>query len=187
MSNSNQPPTPAGNPPASPQTLDAQDKIARLRAIADEFVGDTDIRPLTKAERRLASATSVEFMEKAAIFSDAAPNVGVTLSANSAAMRDAAASKLAGGGVIDEARAGAKRMEAASLRNYYEAAKTARGVYRVAKGYVTTDSGNAVTPHVEEMKRALQKKRPKKAATPAEPPAPVPAAQEGADSPPKAK
>jgi hypothetical protein len=37
-----------------------------------------------------------DFMEKAAIFSDAAPNVGVALSANSAAMRDAAASKLAG-------------------------------------------------------------------------------------------
>jgi hypothetical protein len=170
MSNSNQPSTPStGIPPVNQQTLDAQDKIARLRAIADEFVGDTDLTPLTPAQRQLALKTSVEFLEKTAIFSEAAPNVGVALSVNTAALRDASASRLAKGGVIDEARAGAKRMEAAMLRAHYEATKIARGVYRVAKGYVTTDPGDAVAPHVQEMKRTLQRpKRAKKAAKPAE-------------------
>jgi hypothetical protein len=176
------PPTgtpPAGTPVASPQTLDAQDKIARLRAIADDIPDEAQPKPLTTAERQLASRTPIVFVEKAAVFAEAAPNIGVALSVDTAALRDAIASDLAYGGVVDETRTLTSRMEAANIRKKLKAVKVARGIYRVAKGYVTTDLGNAVTPHVDEMKRALQRppKRTKKKAAPTEPPpaAPPPA------------
>jgi|GEM_PF-901207 hypothetical protein len=173
------PPTatpPAGTPAASPQTLDAQDKIARLRAIANDFPDEVEPKPLTTAERQLASRTPIVFVEKAAVFAEAAPNIGVALSVDTAALRDAIASDLAFGGVVGETRTLTSRMEAANIRKKLKAVKVARGIYRVAKGYVTTDLGNAVTPHVDEMKRALQKppKRTKKKATPPEPPPAVP-------------
>jgi hypothetical protein len=167
--------TPAtGAPAASPQTLDAQDKIARLRAIANDFPDDVEPKPLTPAERQLASRTSIVFVEKAAVFAEAAPNIGVALSVDTAALRDAIASDLAYGGVVDETRTLTSRMEAANLRKKLKAVKVARGIYRVAKGYVTTDLGNAVTPHVDEMKRALQRPRKKKVAPPEPPPAAPP-------------
>lgn len=169
--------TPAtGTPAASPQTLDAQDKIARLRAIANDFPDDVEPKPLTPAERQLASRTSIVFVEKAAVFAEAAPNIGVALSVDTAALRDAIASDLAYGGVVDETRTLTSRMEAANIRKKLKAVKVARGIYRVAKGYVTTDLGNAVTPHVDEMKRALQRppKRTKKKSAPTEPPPATP-------------
>jgi len=181
------PPTatpPAGTPAASPQTLDAQDKIARLRAIANDFPDEVEPKPLTTAERQLASRTPIVFVEKAAVFAEAAPNIGVALSVDTAALRDAIASDLAFGGVVDETRTLTSRMEAANIRKKLKAVKVARGIYRVAKGYVTTDLGNAVTPHVDEMKRALQKppKR-KKKGTPPEPPPTVPNAPDPAPQP----
>jgi hypothetical protein len=160
----------AGTPAASPQTLDAQERIARLRAIADDFPDEASPKPLTAAERSLATRTSIVFVEKAALFAEAAPNIGVALSVDTAALRDAIASDLATGGVVDETRTLTSRMEAANLRKKLKAVKVARGIYRVAKGYVTTDLGHVVTPHVEEMKRALQRPRAnKKKAAPAEP------------------
>ena len=55
------------------------------------------------------------------------------------------------------------------------AAKAARGLYRVAKGYVTSDAGAAFRPHVAEMKKELapprrRKKKPATAPAPAPPP-----------------
>ena len=167
--------TPAtGTPAASPQTLDAQDKIARLRAIANDFPDDVEPKPLTSAERQLANRTSIVFVEKAAVFAEAAPNIGVALSVDTVSLRDAIASDLAYGGVVDETRTLTSRMEAANIRKKLKAVKVARGLYRVAKGYVTTDLGNAVTPHVDEMKRALQRPRTKKKAAPTEPPPAAP-------------
>jgi hypothetical protein len=167
----------AGTPAASPQTLDAQDRIARVRAIANDFPDEADPKPLTPAERQLANRTSIVFVEKAALFAEAAPNVGVALSVDTAVLRDAIASDLATGGVVDETRTLTSRMEAANIRKKLKAVKVARDIYRVAKSYVTTNLGHAVTPHVEEMKRALGKppKRKKKAA-PGEPPATTPPA-----------
>ena len=65
----------AGTPAPSPQTLDAQERIARLRAIADDFPDEASPKPLTTAERRLASRTSVAFLEKAATFAGHEPRV----------------------------------------------------------------------------------------------------------------
>ena len=166
----------AGTPAPSPQTLDAQERIARLRAIADEFPDEASPKPLTKGERQLESRTSIVFLEKAALFAEAAPSLGVALSVDTAELRDAIASDLATGGVIDETRTLISRMEDANTRKKLKAVKVARGIYRVAKSYVTTDLGHVVTPHVEEMKRALQRTRAnKKKAVPAEPPATTPA------------
>ena len=160
----------AGTPAPSPQTLDALERIARLRAIADDFPGEASPKPLTTAERRLASRTSIAFLEKAALFAEAAPNVGVALSVDTLVLRDAIASDLATGGVVDETRSLTARLEDANTRKKLKAVRLARGIYRVAKSYVTTDLGHVVTPHVDEMKRTLQ--RPyanKKKAAPAEP------------------
>ena len=167
------PGTPAtGTPAPSPQTLDAQDKIARLRAIAEDFPDDPQLKPLTQAEKQLANSTPIVFVEKAAVFAEAAPNIGVALSVDTGELRDAIAADLAYGGIVDETRTLIARIEASNLRKKLKAVKVARGVYRVGKSYVTTDLGNTVKPHVEEMKRALGRaKRSKKAVTPAAPPA----------------
>jgi hypothetical protein len=160
-----------GTPAPSPQTLDAQDKIARLRAIADSFPDETQLKPLTPAERQLANRTPIVFVEKAALFAEAAPAIGVALSVDPAELRDAIASDLASGGIVDETRTLTSRIESANTRKKLAAVKMARGLYRVAKGYVTTDLGNAVRPHVEEMGRALKRvKRTRKSATPKQPP-----------------
>jgi hypothetical protein len=167
----------AGTPAPSPQTVDAQERIARLRAIADDFPDEASPKPLTTAERRLASRTSIAFLEKAALFAEAAPNVGVALSVDTLVLRDAIASDLATGGIVDETRTLTSRLEDANTRKKLKAVRLARGIYRVAKSYVTTDLGNVVKPHVDEMKRTLQ--RPyasKKKTAPAKPPATTPAA-----------
>jgi hypothetical protein len=160
--------------PINPQTADAQEKIARLRAMADEFPEDAEVPPLTSAEIRLANSTSAHFLEKAALFAEAAPNVGGALSIQTTLLRDAVVSEFAYGGVIDEARTLIRRVERSIVRKKLNAVKTARGLYKVAKGYVAMDTGNPMTPHVLEMKRALRKpRRTKKAAIP---PNPVPSA-----------
>ena len=165
--------TPAtGTPAPSPQTLDAQDKIARVRAIADTFPDEAQLKPLTSAERQLANRTPIVFVEKAALFAEAAPAIGVALSVDPAELRDAIASDLASGGIVDETRTLTARIQSANTRKKLKAVKLARGIYRVAKGYASTDLGNAVKPHVEEMGRALTRvKRTKKSTTPKQPPA----------------
>src|SRR5258708_13871938 len=95
----------AGTPAASPQTADAQERIARLRAIADDFPDEASSKPLTKGERNLAARTSIVFVEKAAFFAEAAPNIGVALSVDTAPLRDAIASGLPPGGTVLHARA----------------------------------------------------------------------------------
>ncbi len=139
--------TPAtGTPAASPQTLDAQDKIARLRAIANDFPDDVEPKPLTQAERQLASRTPIVFVEKAAIFAEAAPNIGVALSVDTASLRDAIASDLAYGGVVDETRTLTSRMEAANLRKKLKAVKVARGIYPRKKKAAPTEPPPTAPP-----------------------------------------
>ncbi len=161
----------AGNP----FTADAQAKIASLRAIAETFPDDAQEKPLTKAEIILAATTPIVFLEKAALLSEAAPPVGGALSVDTVFMRRAIASDFAYAGVIDESRVLTQRMETSQIRNKLKAVHMARDIYRLAKGYAKTNSGNAVTPHVLEMKHALRKKRTKKAvkATDAAPAVPV--------------
>jgi hypothetical protein len=151
-----------GLEPANKYTPDAQERMARLRLMAAEFPDDADPKPLTLAEVRLARSTSATTLEKAAVFVEAAPAVGGAIAADVVELRDAIAFELAYGGVREEARALVRRIDMAIMRRKLKAARTARGVYRVAKGFVTVDAGDAVRPHVTEIKRSLRGRRRRK-------------------------
>lgn len=137
-------------------TPDAQERIARLRAMGAEFPDETEPRALTPAEVRLARGTTVAALEKAAVLAEAAPRIAV---AEVTELRDAIGFELAYGGLRDAALALARRVDQAILRRKLKAVKSARGLYRVAKGYVTLDSGDSVRTHVTEMKRTLNAPR----------------------------
>ena len=157
--------------PANKFTPDAQERMTRLRTMAAEFPDEADPKPLTPAEIRLARSTSAAALENAAILIEAAPAVVGVVVANAPELREAIAFELAYGGVRDEARVLARRVDLAIMRRKLKAAKAARGLYRVAKGFVTVDAGDAVRPHVSEMKQSLVSRRRKKpAAAPAPPP-----------------
>jgi hypothetical protein len=149
--------------PANRFTPDAQERMSHLRIIAAEFPDEADPKPLTPAEIRLARSTSAAMLENAAVFVEAAPTVGGGV-ADVVELRDAIAFELAYGGVRDEARALARRIDLAIMRRKLKAARAARGVYRVAKGFVTIDAGDAVRTHVADMKRALKTRRRRNAA-----------------------
>jgi hypothetical protein len=155
--------------PATKFTLDAQERMARLRSMAAEFPDDADPKPLTTAELRLARGTTVTTLENAALILDAAPALGRAVG-SSEDLREAIAFELAYGGVRDEARALARSVDLAIARRKLRAAKAARGLYRVAKGFITIDAGDSVRPHVAEMKRSLRGRRSRKPAPTAETP-----------------
>ena len=161
-------------PIANGYTADAQERMTRLRAMATEFPDDVNPRPLTVAEIRLARVTTLTALEKAALFVEAAPGVSGSV-ANAASLRDAIAFELAYDGLRNEALAMARRVDHAILRRKLKAVRATRGLYRVAKGYVTVDAGDGVRPHLSAMKRALiRPPRPKpQVPPPVEPPAKV--------------
>jgi hypothetical protein len=156
-------------PVANRFTPDAQERASRLRAMAADFPDDEEPRALTVFELRIARSTSVGALEKAALFAEAVPGVTSEV-ADAAELRDAIAFELAYGGVRDEAQALARTVDRAIQRRKLKAVRITRGLYRMAKGYVTLDAGDAMRPHVDEMKRSLAPRRRKR--TPA-PPNPV--------------
>ena len=159
----------ADDPAANRYAPDAQERLARLRAMAAEFPDDADPRSLTVAEIRLARRTTITALEKAALFSEAAPGVGTSV-ADAPQLRDAIAFELAYGGLRNEALALGRKIDHAILRRKLKAVLAARGLYRVAKGFVTVDAGDGVRPHLYELKRSLVPRR-KPVPTQAEPPA----------------
>ena len=160
------------DPVANRFTRDAQERVMRLRALAAEFPDDADPRPLTVAEVRLARATTVTALEKAALFTEAAPGVSAGV-ANATELREIIAFELAYGGLRDEAQAMARRVDHAILRRKLKAVKATRWLYQLAKGYVAADVGDSVRTHLGEMKRALVRPRRKRVAPTAEPPTDV--------------
>jgi hypothetical protein len=153
-------------PAANRFTPDAQERAARLRAMAAEFPDEADPKPLTESELRLARRTSLAALEKAATLVEAVPEVGHI--ADVREIRDAIAFELAYGGVRDAARFMARRVDMAILRRKLKVAKMVRALFRMAKGYVTLDAGDAAKPHVAELKRTLVPPRRKKPAPPAD-------------------
>jgi hypothetical protein len=131
--------------------------MTRLREMAAAFPDEADPKPLTPPEIRLARITSAAALENAAVLIEAAPAVGGV--ADATELRDAIAFELAYSGVRDEAIALARRINLAIVRRKLKAARAARGLYRVAKGFVTFDAGDAVRPLVTEMKRSLRGRR----------------------------
>lgn len=137
---------------------DAKEKIERLRAVAAEFPAEGEPRELTRAEMQLAASTPITFLEKAARFAEAAPEMGNPLSVDTNVLRRAIAVELAYGGVVDQCYTVARRARIVILREKLKAVKVARELYRLAKGYVTTDAGGGVKIHVQEMKNSLRRK-----------------------------
>ncbi|HYK01953.1 MAG TPA: hypothetical protein VE974_09360 [Thermoanaerobaculia bacterium] len=155
-------------PATNRYSLDAQTRIALLRGITDFLDSDEeDGRPLTPAEMRLASLTTPAVLEKAAIFSDAAPTVATGIVSPSQ-LRDTISYELAYDGVIDELIAAARRGRLKILRRKLKVSRNVRVLYRMAKGYVTSDAGDSMRTHLEEMKRTLVRPRRKKVAAPPE-------------------
>ena len=165
--------------PANKFTPDAQERMTRLRTMASEFPDEADPKALTPAEIRLARRTSGAALESAAVLIEAQPAVGGLVVADAVELREAIAFEIAYGGVRDEARALARRVDLAIMRRKLKAAKAARGLYRIAKGYVTVDAGDVIRPHVLEMKHALKasssrrRKKPATAPAPSSPPGPT--------------
>ena len=179
MSSTSDPIKPAAEaePPAANRfTPDAQERIAQLRALLADFPDEADPRPLTRAEVRLARMTSAEALEKGAIFTEAAPAVGNAV-VDVPEVREAIAFELAYGGFRDELRALERRIDHAILRKKLKAVKAIRALYRVGKGLVTADAGDALRPHLADLKRTLVRPRRKKAAPPPQPEAATAAKQ----------
>ena len=148
-------------------TADAQERIARQRVLSAEFPDEPDMRPLSTGEMSVARRTPAAALEKALVMAEAMPNIG-ELFPDMPLVRDAIAFELAYGGVRDEARVMARRVDHAILRRKLKAVKLARGLYRVGKGYVTLDAGDSFKPHVTDMKNTLTRPRWRKSAPPAD-------------------
>jgi len=157
--------------PANRFTPDAQERMLRLREMAAAFPDEADPRPLTPAEMRLARSTPIEVLENGALLLEAAPVISGV--ADVAELREAMAFELAYAGVRDEAAALARRIDLAILRRKLKAARAARGVYRVARSFITLDAGNAVRTHFEEMQRSLGIRRRRRNAPAPAPPIPA--------------
>jgi hypothetical protein len=158
---------PAPEPIPNGYTADAQERMARLRAMADQFPDEADPRKaLTPVEVRTARGVTPAALEKAAVFAEGGPNVGAPASA--AEMRDAIAFELAYSGVRDLANLLAHRVDRAILRRKLKAVKSARSVVVMAKTFATLDEGEAVRPQIGDMRRAFRRPRRKKLAAPAE-------------------
>lgn len=160
--------TPAPEPIPNGYTADAQERMARLRAMADQFPEESDPkRALTPSEVRIARGATPAALEKAAVFAEGGPNVGAP--ANAAEMRDAIAFELAYSGVRDLASLLAHRVDRAILRRKLKAVRSARSVVVMAKSFATLDEGEAVRPQVGDMRRAFRRPPRKKRSVPAEP------------------
>jgi hypothetical protein len=146
----------------NPYIADANDATAKLAALSAAFPEEPEPRPLTSNEKRLATSTSIEGLEQAASFAKTTPNVGGSLS-KVEDMRDAINYVFAYTRFRDEAISMVRRVDHAIIRKKLHAVKLARGLYRVAKSYSTTDPGDSVKAHVEQLQRALGRRR-KKAA-----------------------
>ena len=156
----------AEEPAANRYTSDAQERASHLRSIGEEFPDDADPRILTETELRMVRQTSIDALEKAARLAEATPAIAQVVDVE--AIRDLIAYELAYGGVRDEAKAVGRRVHRVILRRKLKVAKMIRVAYRMAKGYVTADEGDAVRPHVEALGRALAPRRRKPAPPPDE-------------------
>ena len=160
--------TPTPEPIPNGYTADAQERMARLRVMADQFPDESDPkRALTPSEVRIARGATPGALEKAAVFAEGGPNVGAPASA--AEMRDAIAFELAYSGVRDLASLLAHRVDRAILRRKLKAVRSARSMVVMAKTFATLDEGEAVRPQIGDMRRAFRRPARKKVTAPTEP------------------
>ena len=156
--------------PLSPYEMDAQAKIAALRAIAADFT-PPEPRSLTVAERRVVSATPRAFVEKAVNFGQTVPGLSQTANADFAGMRDGEAYSNAYEPLIAEIESLRQMVRKAVALRRLKSARSARSIYRMGKSYVLADGGDDAKTHIQEMKKALRR-RPRNGAAQTPPPAP---------------
>jgi hypothetical protein len=129
-------------------------------------------RSLTNAEKRFISGTSRAFVEKTVNFGQTVPGMAATAKADYAEMRDGEDYASAYNALIDELGLLQQIIRKVVALRRLKSARSARSIYRIAKGYVLTEGGDDAKTHVQEMKKALRR-RPKAAqakTTPAAPP-----------------
>jgi hypothetical protein len=136
---------------------DAQKKVEILRQLAAEFKTE-GARPLTRAEIALANRTPVVFLEKGAVFGEAAPGIGIT-ETQIQLMRVTFHADVAYGKVLAEAEELTRQIRLAMLRGKFSAATFARDLYKVGKSYAQTQGGDSVKGHVQEMGKTLTRPR----------------------------
>ena len=142
----------ADEPQANRFTADAVRRRELLRALVEDL--DEPAPPaLTSMEVRLARHTPVAALEKAALFIDAVPGFGEMIDVTE--LREVIAFELAYDGVRVEAMVLARRIDQIILRRKLRAVKAVRALYKIAKGYVTLDAGDAARTHVEALKKTL--------------------------------
>ena len=166
--------TPAETTSPSPQyEADARAKIAALRAMAADFT-PPEPRSLTSAERRVVTATPRVFVEKAANFGQTVPGLSEAANADFTDMRDGEAYANAYDALIDELEATRQLVRKAVALRRLKSARSARSIYRMGKSYMLVDGGDNAKTHVQEMKRALHRRRraADAQAPPPEPPTP---------------
>lgn len=140
---------------ANRYTADASRRMALLRAMAEDFAAaDGDRRPLRSTEIRLARHTSAAALEMGALLTEEVPELGGSV-VKPMEVRDVIAYELAYGGVRDAALALARSIDHGILRRKLKAVLAVRALYRMAKGYATTDARDRVHVHLAELKRAL--------------------------------
>ena len=163
MSNTIEPvgPAPAATDHPNRYTADVQEAIQRLRAITEEIIKDANLRPLTLAETRLARATDPAALEKAAAICEGEPGVDDQL-ASASRMRDALAYVQAFESLRDEYVTCTRLVDQSVLCKKLDAVKEARVVYRLGKGMITAEAGDALRPKVEALKNALVRPRRKR-------------------------
>jgi hypothetical protein len=137
----------------NPYFADALERRNRLRAILDGFPkADLTAPPLTPAERRMASMTTVEGLEQAALFAEEEPNVGGEL-ADVKKLRDIINFLLAYEGVREQAVFVFGDLDQTVVRAKLDGAKYARGLYRMAKAYAASAPAQRLNSKVAVMKQ----------------------------------
>jgi hypothetical protein len=160
--------TPPETVSSFPFEADARAKIAVLRAMAADFAQAAP-RSLTTAERQLVSATPRGFVEKSVNFGQVVPSISAASNADFDEMRETEAYTSAYDALIDEIESLRQVVRKAVALRRLKTARTARSIYRMGKSYVLNEGGDSAKTHVQEMKKALRRRRPA-AETPQTPP-----------------
>ena len=154
-----------------PFEADARAKISILRAMAADFSQPTP-RSLTAAERRLVSSTPREFVEKSVNFGQTAPSISTASNADFVDMRESEAYTSAYNALIDEIESLRQTVRKAVALRRLKTVRAARSIYRMGQIYVRSEGGDSAKTHVQEMKKALRRRRQPAAETPQTPQTP---------------
>jgi hypothetical protein len=163
----------APEPNVNPYLTDALERMERLSAILDGFPKAADLPRLTPAEVGAARRVTVEALQQAARFAEERPNIAGDL-ADVAKLNDATHFLMAYEGLREKAYFFLRDLDQILIQCKSDAAKYARGLYRMAKAYAASSpKATQVQTQVEVMKPAFGRRRIARPAKPADPDAPA--------------